>query len=273
MLENEIKTLKLSDQQAKALLADSKELLIYLTPKLQDQTLLVYLDPFGLEGCEFETLMPLLTRSTDSSTEIIININMPEFHRRAGREAIQMGKEIPAEIGVHHSFLNKIFGGDYWKTFEFDSTMDNKPKLRELKVMEEYCKKLEQCFPFTRFCPVRESKTGPTKYFIVFCSRHPDALWLMNDIMRNAYQKYIFGSPYGELDLFNPLILRTEIAEIVKVKPGISRKEVTIKIFDRHFLQYSKSDIGKTVGELNGKVLRFESPTGRLNDGALLFPI
>jgi three-Cys-motif partner protein len=273
VLEQEVKNSGLNEHQVKALCADSKILLSYLTSNLQDQTIFVYLDPFALKGCEFETLLPLLERSTVSSTEIVININMVEFHRRAARNASGMHKKVTKQIQAHHAFLDKFFRGDYWKEFEFNPTMGS--KLRDRKVVERYCQELQKYLPFTGFCPVQETKTERTKYFIVFCSRHPDALLVMNDIMRKAYETHIFGAADVEPDFIEPLELEGIILGFVKSDSGITRKELTVKIFNGYFMRFYSKEINAKIQSLTKEKpkpkIKFVSPTGRLNEHARLY--
>lgn len=50
-------------RSAHALFADSHQLLQYLPSMLADQTVFLYLDPFGLNGCEFALLEPFFIGS------------------------------------------------------------------------------------------------------------------------------------------------------------------------------------------------------------------
>src|SRR2546423_6535902 len=76
---------------AKAVLGDSIVLLQMLPSTLKDQTVFLYLDPFGLKGCEFALLEPFLKRNPQFSTEIVLTMNMPVVHRLAARHAVEEG--------------------------------------------------------------------------------------------------------------------------------------------------------------------------------------
>jgi three-Cys-motif partner protein len=66
-----------------AIHGNSQALLGEVTKKITDHTVLIYLDPFGLKGCSFDALRPLLARGKQYSTEILVNLSMPTYHRFA----------------------------------------------------------------------------------------------------------------------------------------------------------------------------------------------
>jgi len=60
-------------ETALPILGNAEDLLKELSKIIGNATLLIYLDPFGLKGCEFELLEPYLGRDQRFSTEIIVN--------------------------------------------------------------------------------------------------------------------------------------------------------------------------------------------------------
>jgi len=79
-------------ETALPILGNAEDLLKELSKIIGNATLLIYLDPFGLKGCEFELLEPYLGRDQRFSTEIIVNMSMPTLHRLSAFKAIQKGK-------------------------------------------------------------------------------------------------------------------------------------------------------------------------------------
>ena len=65
------------------ILGSAEDLLSQIYPLLGDQTVFLYLDPFGLTGCEFSLLEPFIKREKRFSTEIVINLSVPPIHRRS----------------------------------------------------------------------------------------------------------------------------------------------------------------------------------------------
>ena len=171
---------------AQAILGDSTLLLQTLPSTFRDQTVFLYLDPFGLKGCEFALLMPFLDRNPQYSTEILLTMNMPVVHRLASRHAVKQGRQDEQIIRNYHHILSKVFGGDYWKDIMWQENARSED--REFQLMEAYRAKLAQYLPIAGSCPVRERTDRRIKYFIVFASRQSDALVLLNDIMVKACQ-------------------------------------------------------------------------------------
>jgi three-Cys-motif partner protein len=175
-------------KKAICVLGDSSDLLNEVRSLLKSQTLLLYLDPFGLKGCEFETIKPFLSRSKDFSTEIIINMSVPIMHRLTAKRAVAHG-QVNSRVEAFHNRLTRVLGGDWWKEVLLESSMS--PDEQASEVMRRYVAQLRNYLEYAGFCPVHEASGARLKYFITFCSRHIDALLLMNDIMCKAYNEYI----------------------------------------------------------------------------------
>lgn len=165
------------------ILGSAQDLLKELKNIVGNATLLIYLDPFGLKGCDFKLLEPYLGRDKRFSTEIIINMSMPTLHRLSTFKAVKESKINPRTEKLNQR-LTDIFGGEYWKQIMWS---DLPAEEKERKIVEKYVNLLKQYLPFAGFCPVREKLGRRVKYYIIFASRHPDALILMNDIMYKAY--------------------------------------------------------------------------------------
>jgi len=274
-LEKELK--KVSDITI-IILGTAQELLKEVDKVLSNQTVFVYLDPFGLKDCEFGLLRPFLERSTSYSTEIIINMSMPTLHRLGTSKAKTIGKET-SQIKALNERLTKILGDDYWKEIMWNDSLSARDK--ELKIMDEYRGLLKKYLPYTGSCPVREKKGKRVKYFITFCSRHPDAMLLMNDSMCKAYFQYMHdtevkgtlfeNTDWGEMRSLSSL--EGIIMEEVNRKSGRTRSEVWKSIVQAHFMRFYSSEYKRSVKLLVSKGLEYENPKGtrRLNDDCLLF--
>jgi three-Cys-motif partner protein len=146
--------------KATPILGDSTAFLAQLSEALSDQTLFVYLDPFGLRGCEFSTLEPFLTRSKTFSTEIVLNVSMPITHRLASANKVAMGKADDPRIVSYHQRMTAVFGGDYWKDIYFsDLTAEDK----EFALIQGYQQRIARYLPYTGSCPVREDSKSRVK--------------------------------------------------------------------------------------------------------------
>lgn len=262
----------------------AEELLKTLHGIITSQTLFIYLDPFGLNGTDFSLLEPYLKRSKNYSTEIIINLNIPTILRLSSLNALEE-KGLTPEIQSKHKTLTKVLGGDYWKKYLLDQKLTTEKRIDLL--LAEYKTRLINFLPEVGYCPVYEkTEKSNMKYCIFFASRHPDAKLLMNDIMFNAYWKYIWKRNYedtlfGELDWSDNLPdsyyinLRDEIFKNLS-HSEVARKNLWKKIVDEKFMQYHQKHFKAELKNMIIKgIIRFidVKGTGKLNNTSLIYKI
>lgn len=267
---------------------DGPSVLKEVAPQLTDHTVFLYIDPFGVE-CEFDALEAFLDRSIHCSTEILINLQMPIVHRLAARKATEGGENVSGRFKKWHEKLTRIFGGDYWKECLFSN---EGTKVREQRLIETYQHRLASTdyLTYTGSCPIRESPTSATKYFMVFASRHPDAMDIFNDAMCMAVNEYFTAREMGDTLFANeswelwrdPDIRRLKemIEDFVEKFPGRSRKDLRKLFIQEHFAQYTQSEFNKTVTTLveSDSIIcstPIKSPlrkTKRLNENCVLEP-
>ena len=232
---------------AKALLANAQELLKEIKSVLTNQTLFIYLDPFGLKDLEFDLIKLFLERDISYSTEILINMSMPTLHRLATRKLQQNDIQTVQSIRLNE-VLTRVLGGEYWKQIMWNDSLSAGEK--EIRVMGKYREILRNYLPYAGSCPVSERKGRRVKYFITFCSRHNHAMLLMNDAMCKAYFKYMHEREYEDT-LFedvdwkkvrnlNPL--KKVIIDELKMVGRESRQGLWEKIIQKHFMQFNSSE-------------------------------
>ena len=258
-------------------------LLTKVSDVLVDHTVFLYLDPFGLKGCDFSIMEPFLKRDRAFSTEIVVNLSIPIMYRLAARHAVAEGRSNDSKIRAFHEQLTKVLGGDYWKEILWDDSMDSEKKA--VNVMAEYRNKmlgLEEPRAFSGSCPVRERIGRRIKYYVTFYSRHPDAMLLMNDAMCSAYHQRMHEA-WSEGTLFDSLNwqenrnikkLENIILRAAREAPYRSRLELWVDIVQKNFMQYTASEYRNTVKNLEkNESLAFQDVkgTGRLNDQAQLY--
>ena len=271
---------------AKTVFADAIDQIRNLTENLGDETLFLYIDPFGLD-VEFDVLQPLLNRDNRYSTEIFINLNMPGIHRLASRNAWLSGQGDQDAIERHHEKLTRTLGGEYWKdVFLNDKAIDTKDRERRLVTL--YRERLSSTgyLNFTGACPVREKIESQTKYHMVFASPHPDALLLINDAMCNAFNKYMHEqwvkdtlfaeSPWSEWRL--PEKLRRIVLSYIGRHESDTRLDLWRRIVRDHFMLFTSSEYRQAVQSMYNTG-RLECvtpiakggarPTKRLNDNCV----
>ncbi|MEO1130503.1 MAG: three-Cys-motif partner protein TcmP, partial [Planctomycetota bacterium] len=145
----------------------------------------LYLDPFTVKGLDLEQLHPVLSWvRKNRSVELLLNFNVPIFVRW-GRAALERPmatkdlEELPQSPELAR--LDRIVGGSWWRSI-IEATDDFAESVNG--VVHGFAEQLRQYFDEVCFHPVyeRTSHVAP-KYVLVFASRHPQALILMNDEM------------------------------------------------------------------------------------------
>ncbi len=266
---------------------DAIERIRQLISNLRDETLFLYIDPYGLD-CEFDSLRPLLERDKNSSTEILINLHMPISHRLGSRNAVLGKGPLDSRVQSYHNKLTRVYGGDYWTQ---DLILDHhaNAKDRETALVAHYREKLASTgyLTFTGACPIRETSKSATKYFMVFASRHPDSMLLFNDEMCKSYNSYMDDqdsqdSLFSNLtwqDWRNPNELSELILSYLDYAVGCSRRDIWLRIVQKHFMHFTSSEYHKALTSLRreGRIECYSQgkdghlvPTGRLNDNTVI---
>jgi three-Cys-motif partner protein len=269
---------------AHLILGQSHNFLAELTRELTNESLFVYLDPFGIKGCTFTATKQLFARSDNACTEVLMTMSMPVLHRLAARRRHPLASPI---ISRFHALLDDVLGNVHWREIMYDEHLTSTEK--EERVIAAYCDQLRQHTRYACSCPVRNRDDERVKYYIVFASRHVHALCLMNDIMLNAYQDHAFAQAKDDLPLLAPVIddwratRTTETRELpniitagVERAHGITRAQLWEQIAEQHFMQFREAEFRQAVQVLVGDgVLRSDPPArnGRLNDRTTIYVI
>jgi three-Cys-motif partner protein len=271
---------------AHCILGDSLELIKQKSQILKDHTVFLYLDPFGLKGCGFDQIEPFLTRNIDYSTEIVLNMCMPAAHRLAACYAVEKGKE-DLQIKSNRQLLTTVFGGDYWKDIVCQENIDKETK--ESQLINAYLTKLRKYLPYAGCCPIREASDRQIKYFMIFVSRHPHAMLLMNDCMYQAYfagmHKADFaGTLFENLDWKKDMplpeentleSLKTVIEGLVSQYPGEDRDAIWLKVVQASFMRYDHSLYLEALKQLSKeRIIQYsvDPRTKKPNKHSKLFP-
>jgi hypothetical protein len=222
--------------------------------------------------------------NTNTSTELLMTMSMPILHRLAARRRTPQDSPI---INRFHALLDDVLGDIPWRDIMHDQHLTSAQK--EEHVIAAYCNQLRKYTRYACSCPVRNRDDERVKYYIVFASRHVDALCLMNDIMLNAYHDHTFAQAMDDLPLFASILddwratrtaetqtLATIITSTVAREQRISRTELWEHIVVDHFMQYREAEFRQAVqavvheGTIHCEQL---GRSGRLNDHAILQPI
>ena len=268
---------------AHPILGQGESFLSDLTGQLRDQTVFVYLDPFGIKGCNFNATKRLLQRSASTSTEILMTLSMPVLHRLAAHRS---GRgDTHGMVSRFHALLDAVLGDVAWRDVMFDDGLAAAQK--EEFIIAAYCEELRKYIRYACSCPVRDRDNSRTKYYIVFASRHPHALLLMNDIMLSAYQDHTFAQTREALPLFEPILddwrtTRTAQQEtLAGLIPGIvgrvgqiTRGGLWERIVLTNFMAYREAEFRDAIQALvkTGAIVSESVSKQRLNDQSILRP-
>ncbi len=229
-------------------------------------------------------------RRASASVELLLNFNVATF-MRWGLSAVKRHAELPPEAateadymaddpaeGVEMATLDAIAGGGYWRDIAQtpDATFDQKIE----RFTGEYLRRLVESFTYAASYEVKEKyEHRVPKYALIYGTRHPDGVELMNDGMCKARQAFL-GNQFRKNTLFD-CTPEEEVADTGGLKKELlgclaggkrmTRKELRLHALRRHFCMFQTKDINAAIGELL-KAGRLYSSTGksRINDDVVL---
>ncbi|MBW8038671.1 MAG: three-Cys-motif partner protein TcmP [Planctomycetes bacterium] len=257
----------------------------------KNHSVFLYVDPWTVEGLEWERMDRVFQHLNISnmSIEILLNFNAPSFVRR-GLAALKLSipesdpdiedaEEIDAPFATPPSIerLNLVVSGDWWKTI-LSSTANFSSKV--LDMTEGVCSRLSKRFKEVCYSPIKAQPhhTIP-KYFLIFASRHPDALILMNDQMVKSRKTLAELAKPKEPTLFE--MRPTDLVPDIETLPEVILKYVSkptqrgiviLNIIRECFGQFAHKDIRGCIEQMlkDGK-LRSETGKVRINDNVKIF--
>lgn len=174
-----------------------------ITHLAQTHTVFVYLDPIKPTDLRFHDLQSVYGQlGIGQSVETLINFMSTGFLR-----AVWGLKEHMLNNGViqtDHSSVarwNDIAGGDYWQNIAFDESISKSEQADQLAT--GYAEKLNRWFKYILTYPVRKVYGHELpKYHLIFGSRYPDAVDLMNRAMVKARREFL-GAQFMKGRLFD----------------------------------------------------------------------
>lgn len=244
---------------------------------IESHSVFLYLDPFAIKGLSLESLVSIFEWvHRRRSVEVLINFNATAFARCA-RAALktETGDEPDDEQisrSVTHDELNSFAGGDWWRPV----VLKKLPFAQEVsELVTGYCGRLREHFSEVCFHEIREhiNHVAP-KYVLVFASRHPHALLLMNDEMVKSRDHLVDESRdrAGMLFEMAPLKYVPNPDELDNLVPDflterMSRGDLILKIVRSRFGRFSTGQMRKSITQ-QIKMGRIQSITGksRIND-------
>ena len=172
--------------------------------RAKQNTVFLYVDPYSVRGLVFSRMKSVYDQISKSSAsvEVLLNFNVATF-MRWGLAALKRHADIPADMddqdadyqaddpceNVEMATLDGIAGGAWWRGIATDS---GKPFVERLtQFTSEYRKQMLSSFRFIASHEIKSKYEHQVpKYVLIFATRHPDGVFLMNDGMCKARRDF-----------------------------------------------------------------------------------
>jgi len=243
----------------------------------KDRTVFVYLDPLRPSDLLFAD-MESVYRQLESgrSIEVLINFMSTGFLRAA----LGLSDHIFVEDFLQAEHPHAVAGGTYWQDIIFTGQSPDVDRIEQLA--KGYGERLHEWFTWIIHYPIRDNyeDTLP-KYHLLFGSRHPDAIDLMNRAMVKARREFV-GSQFVKGYLFpnQPKREVVDPAQIEKAVISTSRlvgrvkwKELRVRATVANPCMYNDSEFNGAIKRLIQKgTLKSDCTGKRIEDSAWVWP-
>jgi len=238
----------------------------------ETHTLFMYVDPFAVEGLDWPALDAVFRhlQQSGASVELLLNFNAPSFVRRGlatlGRRVpdvdcdVEDPEESDARVSDSSSAerLSQIVGGAWWKDLLTETSGFPEQVKR---VTERLSTQLQERFSEIGYTAIKAKRAHLVpKYYLMFASRHPHGLELMNDAMARSS-----GTSTFYLDLFS----RHDLEKLILRLSGewIARGTLILQVIREAFCMFTRAEIrGSIEGLLKTKRLKSLTGRTRIND-------
>lgn len=254
----------------------------------------LFLDPFAIAGLTWSSLQRLLAMIHDQklSVEVLLNFNAHAFVRRA-RGAMAMAIE-SGDDGDEEDFdawagaepdlvrLDEAVGGPWWRPILKNASSGPDAVDQLVRGLTTRLRALSQeaCF----YPVYGHWKHEVPKYFLVFATRSPVALVLMNDAMCKGHDEFLKDATRTELPLFgvNREALRKDPVGLDNmIKFGAAQRRSRDALADAVIERLSREQglglvssggVKRRIAELRDDgALASEPPAGRMNEKTIVW--
>jgi len=259
--------------------------------KAKDHSVFLYVDPFTVEGLDWARMDCVFQQLSIShmSIEVLMNFNARSFVRRGlavlklavpeSNPEIEDTEEIDAPLVTPPSIkrLNRVAGGDWWQNI-LDSSSSFPEKVQNMT--NGVCERLRE--RFQEVCQ-HAIKALPhhdvPKYYLIFGSRHPDALMLMNEEMVKSLRTLADLARPKDPTLFEmrPVELVPDIEKLPQIilkhaSQPTERGTVILNVIREYFGRFSRKEIRGCIEQLlKNNQLRSETGKITMNDQVKIF--
>ncbi|MBN2138572.1 MAG: three-Cys-motif partner protein TcmP [Sedimentisphaerales bacterium] len=157
----------------------------------------VYLDPFKPMDLFFDDLAPIYNKvRSGQSIETLINFMSASFLRAV--QSFRTQVILNGTLQTSHELIrrwNGIAGGTYWQQIVYNEVLssDEEPDTKNVDNLAcGYAAELQRWFKYVLNYPIRAKYEHKwPKYHLIFGSRYPDGVELMNLAMVKARRKFV----------------------------------------------------------------------------------
>jgi three-Cys-motif partner protein len=260
-----------------------------LALRAKTETIFLYVDPYTVKGLVFDKLKAVYDQINEAgaSVEVLMNFNVATLMRWA-LAALKRVEDLPVDATnedadyqaddpnerLEIATLNAIAGGDYWQSVASDASLPFPQKLEVFT--ENYVRRMRASFDHVCRYPVKSRYEHQTpKYMLIYATRHPDGLELMNEAMCDARQQFLDTQfQNGLLFDMTPAAetpnleeLKKALIEIVQDAGQVTRKSLRIRALSLFFCRFARADLNTAISDLlKSRELFSENGKTRIND-------
>lgn len=268
---------------------DFKDAVAEIERLARTHTVFVYIDPYGLKPLKFSLLSSIYRHiKSGTSVEVLMNFNSPSLVRN-GRAALGLSqKEVPEDEWFLESDedtkrtmtredIDEIAGGSYWR-----SIVSSEISFAEMEeaCAQEYMGQMRKYFQGVFNYPIKEKYTHKIpKYRLIFDSRHPDAMLLINDAVCNARDRFLKKERLDgwlfdlrqDDEKHDPTRLREAIRNVLGDCKKLKRRDLIVRSLEIVFGEYKEGEHKATISVLIKEGIIFsETGKSRINNDVLL---
>ncbi len=242
--------------------------------KIGNSPTLFFVDPFGPTGVRFSHLIPILQRNP-YITELIINFDTDGLYRIACAAVSQNNN--PKTAQTNADIITSIIGSDKWRNQFVSSKLTT--EVGEEILLREYISNLSKYGFNVADYAIKEALNKKPKYHFIYCTRHNDGVFLMNDFIREEedliYGEYVEDNLpmfQEEASLFQEVLKRREslrnvVCSYLEQNNKVSRGQIKHNLMYPHFGLFHKKDYDFVVKQLiEENLLKEKTGKKRIND-------
>jgi len=249
----------------------------------RNHSVFVYLDPIKPSHLLFGDMQSVYEQlHTGQSVEALINFMSWGFLRGVWglkNRIMMLDKVNTKHPKVIH--FNQIAGGIYWQKIAFDESLSQ--TARTDKLAKGYASELHRWFKYVLTYPIREKyKTQFPKYHLVFGSRSPDAVDIMNRAMVKARREFIkagfikgFLFPnQPDTEVIKPEEIKKIVIETSQKLGNASWRVLRISATIAHPSLYTDSEFNRAIKQaIQNSELDSDCPGTKIQENAYIWPI